>query len=168
MVEIKLNPIGVVHTVSSDDMIKSAFKGVDGIIEIFPEYADGLIGIDGFSHIILIAYLHKVTNENMRTLKIRHRRLQRLGISIDDLPEVGVFCSDSPHRPNPIALTIVQLVKREDRFLHVKNLDLFNETPILDIKPYTPDRIVKEIKLPQWYVKIHEHVRKILGDDACV
>ncbi|MEM3832087.1 MAG: tRNA (N6-threonylcarbamoyladenosine(37)-N6)-methyltransferase TrmO [Thermoprotei archaeon] len=164
--EIKLNPIGIVHTTLSDDMIKNAFKGVDGIIEIFPEYAEGLIGIDGFSHIILIAYLHKVTSEDRSVLKIRHRRFQKLGIPINDLPEVGVFCSDSPHRPNPIALTIVQLIKREDRFLYVKNLDLFNGTPVLDIKPYSSDRIVREIKLPPWYVKLHECVKKILGESV--
>jgi tRNA (Thr-GGU) A37 N-methylase len=77
-----------------------------------------------------------------------------LGFSEEELPEVGVFCTDSPHRPNPIALTITELSERNGRFLKVKNLDLFDKTPVLDIKPYTPSRLIQKIKLPGWYQKI--------------
>ncbi|MEM2704386.1 MAG: TrmO family methyltransferase, partial [Candidatus Bathyarchaeia archaeon] len=87
------------------------------------------------------------------------RRLRLLGIDVNKLPEVGVFCTDSPHRPNPIALTIVELIERKGRFLRVKSIDLFNGTPILDIKPYTPSRKIEEINLPSWYQKILEEIK---------
>ncbi len=161
--EFILKPIGIVHTKATDEEIKNALNGVEGIIEVFPEYADALSGIDGFSHIILLAYLHKTTEENKTVLKVKYRRLQKLGININDLPEVGVFCTDSPHRPNPIALSIVKLIKRNNRFLYVENLDLFDETPILDIKAYTPERRIDNIEVPQWYMELRERVIKVFG-----
>jgi len=82
--------------------------------------------------------------------------LRLLGVDTAELPEVGVFSTDSPHRPNPLALTIVELVEREGRYLKVKHLDLFNGMPILDIKPYTPSRRIDEIKLLTWYQRILE------------
>ncbi|RLG86307.1 MAG: tRNA (N6-threonylcarbamoyladenosine(37)-N6)-methyltransferase TrmO, partial [Thermoprotei archaeon] len=119
---MRLVPIGVVRVRYSDEEVKDSWirGGVDGVIEVFPEFEAGLEGIDGFSHLILIAWLHKVNDEQRKVLKVRHRRLLRFGIPYEDLPEVGVFCTDSPHRPNPIALTIVKLVKREGRFLYVE------------------------------------------------
>jgi len=163
MYRICLRPIGIVHTSYNDEYIKNSWEGVDGIIEIFEEFSSGLDGIEGFSHIILLAFLHKTTEENRKVLKVRHRRLLRFGIRIDDIPKVGVFCTDSPHRPNPIALTIVRLKKRDGRFLHVSGLDLFNETPILDIKPYTPDRIIEEPELPQWYKVLKQRIIEKFG-----
>ncbi|HDD26864.1 MAG TPA: tRNA (N6-threonylcarbamoyladenosine(37)-N6)-methyltransferase TrmO [Acidilobales archaeon] len=162
---MRLIPIGVVKVRYSDEEVKDSWirGGVDGVIEVFPEFEAGLEGIDGFSHLILIAWLHKVNDEQRKVLKVRHRRLLRFGIPYEDLPEVGVFCTDSPHRPNPIALTIVKLVKREGRFLYVEGLDLFDGTPILDIKAYTPDRAVHDLKVPEWYVRLGEKVKKYLG-----
>ncbi|MEM0261719.1 MAG: TrmO family methyltransferase, partial [Nitrososphaerota archaeon] len=119
--------------------------------------------IEEFSHIIVLAYLHKVTEEQKKVLKVKHKRLLKLGFSLDELPEVGVFCSDSPHRPVPIALTIVKLVRREENILHVEGLDLYDGTPILDIKPYTPERIIKDITLPEWYVKLKKKVEEKIG-----
>ncbi len=163
VLEIKLKPIGIVHVPYTDEEVKSSLKGVDGIVEVYPKYKDGLRGIDGFSHIILIAYLHKLHENDKSILSVRFRRFLRFGFKPEELPEVGVFACDSPVRPNPIALTIVELVKREDRMLYVKGLDLFDKTPILDIKPYTPSRIVKDLKLPKWYMEFLEKVEKRLG-----
>ncbi len=163
--EIKLKPIGIVHVRYSDEEIKSSLKGVEGIVEIFPEYEEGLKGIDGFSHIILIAYLHKVPEEHRKTLIIRFRRFLRFGFKLKELPMVGVFASDSPVRPNPIALTIVELIKRKGRILYVKGLDLFDKTPIIDVKPYTPSRIIENIRLPKWYINFMKKVKERLGLD---
>ena len=157
---ILLRPIGVVHVEFNDEIVKKSMGGVEGEIEVFEEYSEGLNGIDGFSHLIIVAYLHKVSEKQKMVLKVRFRRLTRFGIKLEELPEVGVFCSDSPHRPVPIAITIVRLLKRKEHILYVKNLDLFDGTPILDIKPYTPDRIVEELELPEWYEEIF---RKITG-----
>ncbi len=166
VMEVVLKPIGVIHVDASDEEVASSLHGVDGIIEVYPEYADGLKGIDGFSHIIVLAYLHKVSSEGRRVLVIRHRRFLRFGFKLEELPEAGVFASDSPVRPNPIALTIVGLKRRDGRFLYVSNLDLFNGTPVLDIKPYTPERSINrsELKLPDWYVEFWSKVKSRLGE----
>jgi len=129
------------------------------VLEIYEEYAEGLCGIEGFSHLIVIALLHKVPEERRSTLKVRPRRLKLLGLS-EEVPEVGVFCTDSPHRPNPIALTIVELVEVSGRFLRVRGLDLFDGTPILDLKPYTPSRRVEEVRVPEWYQRALKRLKE--------
>jgi len=161
--EIILKPIGVVHTRLSDEEVKNSIGGSEGVIEIFEEFSAGLDGIDGFSHLLVTAFLNKVSREQRKVLKVRFRGLLKFGFKLEELPQVGVFCSDSPHRPNPIGITTVEVVKREDRFLHVKGLDFFNGTPVLDLKPYTPDRVITEVKLPAWYRKLEEKMAEISG-----
>lgn len=165
--EVVLRPVGVVKTQFTDEEVRNSGSGVSGIIEIYDEFKEGLEGIDGFSHLIIIAYLHKVSEEQKKVLRVRPRRLVRHGFKLEELPEVGVFCTDSPHRPTPIALTVVRLVRRESALLHVENLDLFNGTPVLDIKPYTPERCVesKELKTPEWFSKLYNEVRVRTGSN---
>lgn len=164
--EIILRPIGYIKHNYSDEEVKSSWRGVEGYIEILPEYSDGLLHLEGFSHIIVIAYMHKVSEVEKRVLRVRHRRLTRLGIRIDDLPEVGVFATDSPHRPNPIAITIVKLLSMEGRRLRVTGLDLYNETPVLDIKPYDHSRVVKDFTVPWWTRIIMERVKERFGEES--
>ena len=158
-----IKPIGVVHTNVSEEAIKSSLHGVEGWIEVFEEFSEGLECIDGFSHLFVIGFLDRVTEEQRKVLRVKFRRLVKLGFSLAELPEVGVFCSDSPHRPNPIALTIVRLIERRGRFLHVDHLDLYDCTPVLDLKPYTPDRKVNDLGLPTWYMRIARRVSEISG-----
>jgi len=158
-----LRPIGVIHTSFSDDEVRESLTGVSGVIEVYEEFAKGLKGIDGFSHIMIIAYLHKVPEDRREVLEVRPRRLIKLGLSPEELPVVGVFCTDSPHRPNPIAITIVKLVRRDGRFLYVEGLDLFNGTPVIDLRPYTPDRVVRDSTQPQWYLELINKVRMKTG-----
>jgi len=155
--EINVKPIGIIHVEYSDEEIKNAWPGgVEGVIEVFPEYEEGLEGIDGFSHLLVIVWLHKVTMEQRKVLRIRHRRLVRYGVPLSELPEVGVFCSDSPHRPNPIGIDIVKLLRRDGRFLYVEGLDLFDGTPVLDIRALTPDMMPRKISVPNWYIRLRE------------
>lgn len=157
---ISFKPIGVVHVNFSDDEVRANWsEGVEGVVEVYEEYADGLEGIDGFSHIIIIAYLHKTGEKHREVLKVKPKYLRLIGVDLENFSEVGVFCTDSPHRPNPLALTIAELVERKCRFLKVKNLDLFDGTPVLDIKPYTPSRKIHEINLPKWYRKMLEEAK---------
>jgi tRNA (Thr-GGU) A37 N-methylase len=95
---------------------------------------------------------------------VRPRRLVRLGIDISDVPEIGVFASDSPHRPNPIALSILELLERRKNILYVNKLDLFNGTPVIDIKPYTRDRIIDKIKVPDWINILERRIFQKFGD----
>jgi tRNA-Thr(GGU) m(6)t(6)A37 methyltransferase TsaA len=96
----------------------------EGILEIAAEFEPGLTDIEGFSHIFVIWAFHQSDG------------FQLLGKPpIDDRPH-GVFATRSPRRPNPIGLTVVQLLSREGARLHVRGVDMLDGTPILDLKPY--------------------------------
>ncbi|MEM4700120.1 MAG: tRNA (N6-threonylcarbamoyladenosine(37)-N6)-methyltransferase TrmO [Candidatus Nezhaarchaeales archaeon] len=159
--ELTLRPIGFVRTPLRDEEVKEGlYRVVEADIEVLEEYEEGLDGIEGFSHLIVIFYMHKVSEEERKVLKVRFKRLAaKLGLSPEELPLVGVFCSDSPHRPNPLGLTVVELVERRGRFLRVRGLDAYDGTPVLDIKPYTPDRRVPSLRLPEWYEELEEGLR---------
>jgi tRNA-Thr(GGU) m(6)t(6)A37 methyltransferase TsaA len=151
---VKFRPIGIVRTKASDDMIREEEKGIESIVEIFPEFEEALEGIDGFSHIFILGYFHKLRPGQIGPLKVKPRRLLKRGFKLEELPFLGVFALDSPTRPNPIGLTLVPLVKREGRRLFVNGLDCFNGTPVLDIKPYQPDYQTENCRLPEWYIKL--------------
>ncbi|MEM0340063.1 MAG: tRNA (N6-threonylcarbamoyladenosine(37)-N6)-methyltransferase TrmO [Acidilobaceae archaeon] len=156
-------PIGLVRTPFTDEEVKSSLLGVEGYIEVFEKYAPGLKGVEEYSHLIVVAHLHKVPREARNTLLVRPKRLTALGFRLEELPEVGVFATDSPHRPNPIAITIVELVKVEANRLYVKKLDLYDGTPVLDLKPYTPMRSIEESRLraPWWVWKFKEKLEEL-------
>ena len=163
MEKISFKPIGIVHNKFDENEIKISAVGVEGIIEVFSEFSEGLDCIEGFSHLIIIAFLDRVGTEERKVLRMKYRRLLKYGMKLEEIPEVGVFCSDSPHRPVPIAITIVELLKRDNQFLYVNGLDLLDKTPILDIKPYTPDRLVDGLRLPEWYEKLRRRVAEMKG-----
>ena len=163
MKRISVKPIGIVHNRLDEDDIRNSVVGVEGTIEVFNEFSEGLECIEGFSHLIIVAFLDRIRIEDRKVLKMRFRRLMKYGMKLEEIPEVGVFCSDSPHRPVPISITIVELLKKNNQFLLVKGLDLLDNTPILDIKPYTPDRIVDGLKLPEWYERLLNKVSKDTG-----
>ena len=157
---IELKPVGVVRTILTNDEIRESWhEGIDAEIEIFEEFAPALDCIEGFSHLVVLFYLHETTKAQMKTLQARPRRFVRYGLKLEDLPLVGVFCLDSPHRPNPLGMTIVSLLARQGNVLTVGGLDAFNNTPVLDIKPYTPERCIAEFELPDWYKLLQRHNR---------
>ncbi|MDM8000777.1 MAG: tRNA (N6-threonylcarbamoyladenosine(37)-N6)-methyltransferase TrmO [Dehalococcoidia bacterium] len=157
---IELKPVGVIRTTLSNDEIRDSWpEGIRAEIEVFEVYADALDGIEGFSHLMILFYLHEASEAQKRTLRARPKRFLRLGLRQEDLPLVGVFCLDSPHRPNPLGLTIVRLLSRKGNVLMVDGLDAFNNTPVLDIKPYTPERCVSAVQLPDWYRLLQRHLQ---------
>jgi tRNA-Thr(GGU) m(6)t(6)A37 methyltransferase TsaA len=152
-VDIKFKPIGVIHTKGSDIEVKE--KGdLAGELEIFPEFEAGLEGVDGYSHLFVIVYFDRLRPEQVGPLKVKPRGLLKRGFTIEELPLLGVFALDSPTRPNPIGLTLVQLIRRQGNRLHVKGLDFFDRTPILDIKGYRPQYRADEYTLPEWFRKL--------------
>ena len=96
----------------------------DGVLKILPEFEPGLTDIEGFSHLIVIWEFD------------RSQGFELLGTPPSDNRPHGVFATRSPRRPNPIALTTVELLRREGADLHVRGVDMLDGTPILDIKPY--------------------------------
>ena len=96
----------------------------EGVLEILPEFETGLTDIEGFSHLFVVWCFHQSEGYEL------------LGTPpIDNRPH-GVFATRSPRRPNPIGLTVVELLRREGRRLHVRGVDMLDGTPILDLKPY--------------------------------
>jgi len=83
-----------------------------------------------------------------------------MGVRLEELPEVGVFASDSPHRPNPIAISIVELKRIEGNLVYVSGLDLYNGTPILDLRAYTPSYALENFKIPKWYEDLLKKIWK--------
>ena len=96
----------------------------EGVLEILPELEPGLTDIEGFSHLFVIWVFD------------RSEGFELLGTPPSDDRPHGVFATRSPWRPNPIGLTVVELLRREGPQLHVRGVDMLDETPILDIKPY--------------------------------
>ena len=111
----------------------------EGTLELVPEYEAGLLDIEGFSHLIVLWVFHCEDGYEL------------VGTPpCDDRPH-GVFAMRTPRRPNPIGLTIVELLSREGRCLHVRGLDMLDGTPILDIKPYLSN--VPEDKLRRGWLR---------------
>jgi tRNA-Thr(GGU) m(6)t(6)A37 methyltransferase TsaA len=114
-------------------------------VRIFPEFCAGLQGLNNFSHIIILYWIHLRDREDER------RVLQVIPKRHPGAPRVGVFASRSPSRPNPIGLCVVELIKVEDCTLIVKGLDAFDESPIIDIKPYISRAdSVPDARAPEW------------------
>jgi tRNA-Thr(GGU) m(6)t(6)A37 methyltransferase TsaA len=125
------NPIGIIRTpfkqAAGMPIQPSGAKGVKGTIEIEAEFIGGLKDLNGFSHIILIYHLHQSKNYQLEVIPFL------------DSVKRGVFATRAPNRPNPIGLSIVKLLKIESNILHIENVDILDQTPLIDIKPYVPE-----------------------------
>ncbi len=128
--DIHYNSIGVIHSPFQDilgmPIQPSGATGIQGSIEIFPEFQEGLKDLDGFSHIILLYHFHQCSKNNLIVTPF-----------LDSQPH-GIFATRSPSRPNKIGLSVVKLLKIQQNIIHIENVDILNKTPLLDIKPYVP------------------------------
>ncbi len=143
---IDVKPIGVVHnqlTVRPDE----GWREIISIIRLDEGLAPALKGLGEFSHVLVLFWLDKVSSEARELLKTHPR-------GRSDLPEVGVLATHSPHRPNPIGVTICQLLSVSETTLEVKGLDAFNGTPVLDVKGWSPYSAPSDAMVPQWIEKL--------------
>ena len=119
----------------------------EGELEILPEFEEGLADIEGFSHLFVLWVFD------------RSEGFDLCGKPPCDDREHGVFATRSPRRPNPIALTVVELLGRDGRHLRVRGIDMLDGTPILDIKPYLSS--IPEEKLRRgWLAEVEERKGK--------
>ena len=129
MMDLCFRPIGVIHTghtCPEESPIQPVYaRGCQGRAEVFPEYAEGLKDLDGFSNIYLIYHFHRVNTVRLSVKPF-----------LQDV-ERGLFATRAPCRPNPIGLSVVELLYRKDNVLYVDGADMLDGTPLLDIKPYT-------------------------------
>jgi tRNA-Thr(GGU) m(6)t(6)A37 methyltransferase TsaA len=155
--EIRYRPIGIIHSPFGEPkgtpIQPSAALGVEGTVEVFPKYADGLKDLEGFSHIILLYHFHLSKEPSLEVKPY-----------MDEQPR-GVFATRAPSRPNPIGISVVPLVKIEGNVLHVRNVDIVDKTPLLDIKPYVPDFDVRDVEKTGWLEK-NVHKLKTSKDDG--
>ncbi len=121
--------------------------GNETFIEIYPEYKDALLNLEYYSHIIVLFWFDKNdTQENRKILQVHPKRHKGAPLS-------GVFATCSPVRPNLIGLTICKIEQIEGNIIKINEIDAFDNTPVLDIKPYIPKKHIiskEEIKVPQW------------------
>jgi tRNA-Thr(GGU) m(6)t(6)A37 methyltransferase TsaA len=140
--KINYRSIGVVHSPLKeprDAPIQPAGAGdLEATVEVFPEYAEGLADLEGFSHIILIYHFHLTQAHPLRVVPFL------------DTEERGVFATRAPARPNPIGMSIVRLVSVEGRELRVREVDILDGTPLLDIKPYVPAFDFRSVEKIGW------------------
>ena len=145
MKEITMTPIGIVHSPYKqlkEMPIQGKFKpDVTAYVELKDEYAPGLKDLDGFSHAIIIYYFHESKKEEV------------LGKPFLEDKEHGIFAIRSPHRPNHIGLSIVKIEGIEGNKLRFSEVDILDNTPVLDIKPYVRHFDARDNTISGWLEK---------------
>ncbi len=140
--EIRYGMIGIIHSEHKEEdktPIQPVYaKGCKGYVELFPEFVDGLRDLSDFSHIYLIYHFHK----SQQVKLIVKPYLQDV--------DHGIFATRAPFRPNPIGLSVVELLGIEGHVLHLDGVDILDGTPLLDIKPYTAKFDLHDVKKNGW------------------
>ena len=125
---ITIKPIGTIHSPykAADEIpIQGRFDDtIEAYIEIKNQYTPGLKDLDGFSHAIILFYFHKSTKEDIQAQPYLENKTR------------GIFAIRSPHRPNHIGLTVVKINKISNNRLYFTHVDMIDQTPVIDIKPY--------------------------------
>ncbi len=140
--EIKYKAIGFVHSshkkAKGTPIQTGAAEDVEGEVRVLPEFKEGLKDLNGFSHIILLYHCHKAGEYKL------------LRKPFMDDKEHGIFSIRAPSRPNTIGLSVVRLLDIKDNIIKVKDVDILDGTPVLDIKPYVKEFDVKEVTKQGW------------------
>ena len=127
---VTFTPIGIIrsaHAAPEATPIQPVYAAdCLGRAELYPEYAEGLADIEGFSHLYLLYHLHRAPAPRLRVKPF-----------LEDF-EHGIFATRAPARPNPLGMSLVRLVRREGPVLHLSGIDILDGTPLIYIKPYSP------------------------------
>ena len=139
---MNLEPIGYVRSPVTEGLDQD-WGNVESEIIINEAYAAGLIGLEGFSHVIVIFYMHQ-SSWNLDSDLVRRPQGR------SDLKPVGIFAQRAKHRPNPLGITAVKVVSVVGNILKVRGLDAIDGTPVLDLKPYFPAYDRRDAHTPAW------------------
>jgi tRNA-Thr(GGU) m(6)t(6)A37 methyltransferase TsaA len=155
--EVIFTPIGIIHTsfnrLEQMPIQPTSDASGSGILEIFSEFTDALRDLDGFSHIYLIYYFHKVRQSQLMVTPF-----------LDSKPH-GIFATRAPSRPNPLGLSLVKLTRIDKNLVYVEGVDVLNDTPLLDIKPYVPEfEPIDDVRIG-WLEQVKEKIRSQGSDD---
>ncbi len=147
---MNIEPIGIVRSPVKEP-VDEQWGRVVAEVEVNATLAAGLKGIEQFSHVIIVFFMHRYTFDLAGDLI---RRPQERA----DMPEVGIFAQRAKHRPNPIGITTVELLQLRGNVLIVRGLDAIDGTPVLDIKPYVPAFDARSnAAVPRWITKLMEN-----------
>ena len=155
-----LDPIGIINTpytkLEHMPIQPKGSAGTVGKVIIDEKYTEGLKDLDGFSHVYLIYHFHKTARAELRVIPFM------------DIEPRGVFSTRSPLRPSHIGISITKIVSIEDNIVTVEGIDILDETPLLDIKPYIPQfDSVREVKTG-WMNKSEDDVIRKHSDNRFV
>jgi len=156
MLNVIYHPIGVVHSPYKQPEgtpIQPGASEMRATIEIFPGYAEGLKDLDGFAHIYVLFHLHLAKCRSLIVTPFL------------DSESHGIFATRAPGRPNPIGISVVCLEKITGNILYVRNIDILDGSPVLDIKPYIPQFDVFETSKNGWFDKLN-HKNENHKDDG--
>lgn len=152
---VTYRPIGVIrseHVAAELTPIQPAYaQGCKGLVEVCPEFEEGLRDLEGFSHLFLIYHFHQAGPAKLVVKPF-----------LQDV-ERGVFATRAPCRPNAVGLSIVELVRREGNVLHLDGVDILDGTPLLDIKPYTAKFDCVETTRNGWQDEVDEETAVLRG-----
>ena len=134
MESFQINPVGIVKKTASTVGI-----------EVFADYTDALLGLDGFSHIMVLYWFDQNdTAEKRRVLQVHPRKDPRN-------PLTGVFATHSPQRPNLIGLTVCKFISIPGGSIEIEDIDALDGSPVIDLKCYIPGSVgEKDVSLPDW------------------
>jgi len=153
---IEFTPIGIIRTPFHDSagmpIQPAGAAAVKGTVEVHEAYRTGLRDLDGFSHIILLYYFHRSDGYKLQVVPFLDTVLR------------GLFATRAPKRPNPIGLSVVQLDRIDDGVLYIRNADMLDGTPLLDIKPYVPEFDSHENIRTGWLEQARRTVGKKTSD----
>src|SRR3989304_3536966 len=146
----KVDSVGTVKCAVTE-MSQGGWAKVDSEIHLDAQYARGLQGLEGFSHVIVVFFLDRAQGFDPEKQLLRRPR------GMEDMHELGVFAQRTKFRPNPIGVTVVKLLGIAGDVVKVRGLDALDGTPVLDLKPYLPpfDR-ADDVKMPPWVEHVME------------
>ena len=139
---LEMRPIGVIRTAVPDEEVARRRREMVSTLELWPQYADGLLGIEGYSHLFVLFALHRAAPPSAMTAHPRGDTRQ---------PAQGIFAARGRYHPNGLGLAVVELLTVDGATLTVRKLDAYDGTPLLDIKPYDSYDIVSEPRVPAWW-----------------
>ncbi|MFN2174496.1 MAG: tRNA (N6-threonylcarbamoyladenosine(37)-N6)-methyltransferase TrmO [Anaerolineales bacterium] len=140
-----MEPIGIIHSpynTKSETPIQPIYSSTIGKVEIFSDYLEGLIDLEEFSHIYLIYVFDRSLKYQLQVKPFKDNQLH------------GLFSTRHPNRPNPIGISIVQIIEISGSMIFVEGIDVLDKTPLLDIKPYIPDFDVRSDTKTGWYERL--------------
>jgi len=149
MTAMNLRAIGIVRN-EVKQPVREGWEKVVSDIVVDSSLTEALDGLEEFSHIIVLYWMHQLATTGEPPTKVRPRGRR-------ELPLVGLFATRSPHRPNPVGKATVRLLQRQGNILRVQGLDAIDGTPVIDIKPYIPGYdSAPDAKVPPWITKLQD------------